>query len=128
MWAYNESVMSSEDISNHWNNQRIGSRITLVFGEDSCIVTGQPTLAYPCVGVHSRTSLMSSSLLLQQRPACLVHLTWMVFEMGGQVAIELMFHVVLLPGFVQDSVTVHKYLSHNKSLFYTRVTSRQSGT
>ena len=36
----------------------------------------------PCEGVHKRTSLMSSSLLFQQCPACLVRLTWMVFEMG----------------------------------------------
>ena len=27
---------------------------------------------------------MSSSLLLQQCPACLVHLTWIVFVMGGR--------------------------------------------
>ena len=27
---------------------------------------------------------MSSSLLLQQCPACLVHLTWIVFRMGGR--------------------------------------------
>ena len=32
-----------------------------------------------CVGVHKSTSLMSSSLLLQQCPACLVRLTWIVF-------------------------------------------------
>ena len=30
------------------------------------------------------TSLMSSSLLLQQCPACLVRLTWIVFMMGGR--------------------------------------------
>ena len=35
-------------------------------------------------GVHRSTSLMSSSLLLQQCPACLVHLTWIVFLMGGR--------------------------------------------
>ena len=35
-------------------------------------------------GVHRSTSLMSSSLLLQQCPACLVHLTWIVFVMGGR--------------------------------------------
>ena len=34
--------------------------------------------------VHRRTSLMSSFLLLQQCPACLIHLTWMVLEMGGK--------------------------------------------
>ena len=35
---------------------------------------GHPAFARPCVGVHKSTSLMSSSLLLQQCPACLVHL------------------------------------------------------
>ena len=38
----------------------------------------------PCVGVHKSTSLMSSSLLLQQCPACLVRLTWIVFVIGGR--------------------------------------------
>ena len=36
------------------------------------------------VGVHRSTSLMSSSLLLQQCPAYLVRLTWIVFVMGGR--------------------------------------------
>ena len=40
--------------------------------------------ARPCVGVHKSTSLMSSSLLLQQCPACLVRLTWIVFVIGGR--------------------------------------------
>ena len=40
---------------------------------------GRPAFARPCVGVHKSTSLMSSSLLLQQCPACLVRLTWIVF-------------------------------------------------
>ena len=35
-------------------------------------------------GVHRSTSLMSSSLLLQQCPACLVCLTWIVFMVGGR--------------------------------------------
>ena len=35
-------------------------------------------------GVHRSTSLMSSSLLLQQCPACLVRLTCIVFMMGGK--------------------------------------------
>ena len=35
-------------------------------------------------GVHRSTSLMSSSLLLQHCPACLVRLTWIVFVMGGR--------------------------------------------
>ena len=42
---------------------------------------GRPAFARPYVGVHRSTSLMSTSLLLQQ---CLVHLTWIVFVMGGR--------------------------------------------
>ena len=45
---------------------------------------GRPAFAWPYVGVHRSTSLMSSSLLLQQCPACLVHLTCVVFVMGGK--------------------------------------------
>ena len=46
--------------------------------------TGRPAFARPYVGVHRSTSLMSSSLHLQQCPACLVRLTWIVFVMGGR--------------------------------------------
>ena len=45
---------------------------------------GRLTFARPYVGVHRSTSLMSSSLFLQQCPACLVHLTWIVFVMRGR--------------------------------------------
>ena len=45
---------------------------------------GRPAFARPYVGVHRSTSLMSSSLLLQQYPACLVRLTWIVFVMGSR--------------------------------------------
>ena len=45
---------------------------------------GRPAFARPCVGVHKSTSLMSSSLLFQQCPACLVRLTWIVFVIGGR--------------------------------------------
>ena len=45
---------------------------------------GRPDFARPYVGVHRSTSLMSSSLLLQQCPTCLVRLTWIVFVMGGR--------------------------------------------
>ena len=45
---------------------------------------GRPAFARPYVGFHRSTSLMSSSLLLQQWPACLVHLTLIVFMMGGR--------------------------------------------
>ena len=46
----------------------------------------RPAVARPYVGVHRSTSLMSSSLLLQQCPACLVRLTWIIFVMGGMWA------------------------------------------
>ena len=45
---------------------------------------GRPVFAWPYAGVHRSTSLMSLSLLLQQCPACLVHLTCIVFMMGGK--------------------------------------------
>ena len=45
---------------------------------------GRPAFPRPCEGVHRSISLMSSSLLLQQCAACLVHLTWIVFMMGGR--------------------------------------------
>ena len=48
------------------------------------VQAGRPAFARPYVGVHRSTSLMSSSLLLQQCPACLVRLTWIVFVMGGR--------------------------------------------
>ena len=45
---------------------------------------GRPAFARPCVGIHKSTSLMSSSLLLQQCPACLVRLTRIDFVIGGR--------------------------------------------
>ena len=45
---------------------------------------GHPAFTWPYAGVHRSTSLMSSSLLLQQWPACLVRLTCIVFVMGGK--------------------------------------------
>ena len=44
----------------------------------------RPAFAWPYAGVHRSTSLMSSSLLPQQCPACLARLTCIVFGMGGK--------------------------------------------
>ena len=57
-----------------------------VSSQSFCIYirAGRPALARPYEGNHRSTSLMSSSLLLQQYPACLVRLTWIVFVMGGR--------------------------------------------
>ena len=38
------------------------------------VLAGRPAFAWPYVGVHRSTSLMSLSLLLQQCPVCLVRL------------------------------------------------------
>ena len=48
------------------------------------VPVGRPAFARPYVGVHRSISLMSSSLLLQQCPSCLVRLTLIVFVMGGR--------------------------------------------
>ena len=45
---------------------------------------GRLAFARPYVRVHRSISLMSSSLPLQQCPACLVRLTWIVFVMVGR--------------------------------------------
>ena len=68
-------------LSRHFSQSFIASgrssRLHLV-SSHSCIMyvrTGRPAFAWPYVVVHRSTSLMSSSLLLQQCPACLVRLT-----------------------------------------------------
>ena len=48
------------------------------------VLAGRPAFAWPYAGVHRRTSLMSSSFLLRQYPACVVRLTCIVFVMGGR--------------------------------------------
>ena len=63
---------------------------------------GRPAFARPCVGIHKSTSLMSSSLLLEQCPACLVRLTWIVFVIGGWWPYSWCLVGVLRPGLVQD--------------------------
>ena len=62
------------------------SRLHLVSPHSCCMYVraGRPAFARPYAGVHKSTSLMSSSLLLQLCPACLVLLTWIVFVMGGK--------------------------------------------
>ena len=57
-----------------------------VSSHSSCmsVRSGRPAFVWPYTGVHRSTSLMSSSLLLQQCPAFLVRLTCIVFVMGGK--------------------------------------------
>ena len=48
------------------------------------VLGGCPAFARPCEGIHGSMSLMGSSILLQQCPACLIRLTLIVFVMGGK--------------------------------------------
>ena len=48
------------------------------------VLASPPTFACLCEGVHRIMSLMSLPPFLQQCPACLVCLTWIVFMMGGR--------------------------------------------
>ena len=59
----------------------------------------RPAFARPYVGVHRSTWLMSSSLLLQLCPACLLRLTWIVFVMGGRWPYSWCRDGVLSPGY-----------------------------
>ena len=63
-------------IASAWSSGLVSSRSCWMY-----IRAGRPAFARSYVGVHRSTSLMSSSLLLQQCPACLLRLTWIVFVM-----------------------------------------------
>ena len=103
----NTNVKNSKGVNNHHHHVVPPARISLTlsrhfslsfiaFGRSSglhpvssqscCIYVpaGHPAFARPYLGVHRSTSLTSSSLLLQQCPACLVRLTCIVFVMGGK--------------------------------------------
>ena len=57
-----------------------------VSSQSCCMLVqaGRPAFARPWEGVHWSTSLISSSLHIQQGPVCLVRLTWLVFVIGGK--------------------------------------------
>ena len=62
------------------------SELHHVSSQSCCIYVrdGRPAFAWPYAGVHRSKSLLGSSLLLRQCPACLVRLTWIVLVMGGR--------------------------------------------
>ena len=72
---------------------------------------GRPAFARPCVVVYKSTSLMSSSLLLQQCPVCLVRLTWIVFMIGGRWPYSWCLVGCLPPGLVQDCTQHSSFFS-----------------
>ena len=83
-------VRISLNLSRHFSQSFIASDrssgLHPVSSHSCCmyVLAGRPAFARLYVGVHRSTSLMRSSLLLQQCPACLVRLTWIVFVMGGR--------------------------------------------
>ena len=107
MQIYHSKNIRSAEINHHHHHIVLVARISLTLSRHfslsfialgrssgqhpvsshSCwmyVRAGRPAFARPCVGIHKSTSLMSSSLLLQQCPACLVRLTWIVFVIGGR--------------------------------------------
>ena len=91
MCVYNHvvpPVRISLTISRHFSLSSIASSrssgLHPVSSHSCCmyVLAGRSAFARPYVGVHRSTSFMSSSLLLQQCPACLVRLTLIVFVMG----------------------------------------------
>ena len=83
------SLTLSRHFSLSFNVSGRYSELHLVSLHSCCmyVLASRPAFARPYVGIHWSTSLMSSSLLLQKCPACLVRLTWIVFvwEAGGRI-------------------------------------------
>ena len=85
LWNHHHVVPLAQiflTLSRHFSQSFIASSRSLglhPISSHSCCMyvrAGHPAFARPYVGFHRSTSLMSSSLLLQQCPACLVRLTW----------------------------------------------------
>ena len=86
-WSgYNISLILSRHFSLSFIAPGRSSGLHLVSSHSFCMYVraGRPAFARPYVEVHRSISLMSSSLLLQQCPACLVHLIWIVVVMRGR--------------------------------------------
>ena len=69
-----------------WETPGRSSRLYPVSAQSCCIyvLAGRPAFSRRYEGLHKSISLMGSSLLLQQCPACLVRLTLIVFVMGAR--------------------------------------------
>ena len=87
---------------------------------------GRPAFARPYVRVHRNTSLMSSPLLLEQCPACLVRLTWIVFVMGGRWPYSRCFVEAILHKMNAIKILIFKkkqYFLHCNPKEYTNMSS-----
>ena len=90
----------------------------------SCCVyvrAGRPAFARPYVGIHRSTSLMSSSLLLQQCPACLVrddfhYIHYINFIMFNFSALSFSWFVLLRLGCALYTRTSYMLLNIARSI------------
>ena len=91
-WVYHHHLVVppawiSQTLSRHSTLSFIASgrsfRLHPVSSQSYCMSV-RAAFAWPCEGFHRSSSLMSSSLLLQQCPTCLVRPTLIVFAMGGK--------------------------------------------
>ena len=100
MWLARISLTLSSHVSLSFIASGRSSGLHLISSHSCCMYfrAGRPAFDWPYAGVHRSTSLTSSSLLLQQCPACLVHLAWIVFVIGDRIVDALW---VLLPRLVQ---------------------------
>ena len=104
-----------------------------VLGATSCILTELPYVGSSwspcfdrtCERVHMSTSLMSSSLLLQQCPACLVRLILIVFLMSGWWPYSCCFVGCCLQHFSSDRLVnvhvVHPYSHINTTAAWKKL-------
>ena len=76
------SLIFSRHFSLSFTTSGRSSGLHLVSSHSCCMYVraGRPAFAWPYARVHRSTSLMSSSLLLQQCPACLVRLAWIAID------------------------------------------------
>ena len=72
------------------------------------VIAGRPAFAQLYEGVQWRTLMMSSSLLLQQYPACLVWLTLIIFVMGGRWPYNCCFVGCCLQGYDYGQLLTQK--------------------
>ena len=91
-WPFLATLLSSIAFSR-------SSGVHPVSAQSCCILAGWPAFAHPYKGVHRSTSHISSSLLLQQCPACLVRLTWIVFVIRRKWLYSCCFVVCCLQDF-----------------------------
>ena len=110
-------------ITVHCLRQVLGAIIPILRELLDVGLSWSPAFAWPCEGVHRSTSLTSSSLLLQQCPACLVCLTLKVFVMGGRWQYRCCFLGCCLQVLFKIALSILVQLP--LSFFYIRLVSVQ---